>query len=527
MRHSSRVHELIPLVNGLFAHMDYQFWDFTSDELEILMESRFGQRPVAPLLDIIQGSPNNPFAPREQLTDAQLTLLASIILKTFRNKWDRLGAIHSLEYDVLKNYLDEYQEVLRDDSDSTTGREMSRSDEDSEVSRLTTLSGTEGEQSNVSSNESTNRRNDDFSSEFSRVSKDSQVRTDDLEEAKVRSESTASVKTDDLEESLERTSGNSSTRTDNLSENSSRRHAEVEQRVDDLQETLDKTVQNTATRTDNLTDATTGSGSENVTHSGGDYQESTQRTLEATGTENGSAGIYGFNSVEPVGDSTSDKDATRDESETVLKTHTGARTDNTSTTQSSTTNHTGTQGNVSETDEAYTKANTGTQGKETVFTEDISKVNTGTQTSEDEGEESSTRLNTGTQQTDTDVDESYIKANRGTQGIEENTSISDATHTTDEQESTSQSHGASSGKTSSQATTDSNNESTRQFVSRLSDSIIVNSALARAKQSIHRGNIGNLTPQQLITQEIELWRWNFIDEVMNDIKSMITIPIYI
>ena len=63
-RRPGRVHELIPLINGLFAHMDYIFWDFTADELEILMESRFGQRPVAPLLDIIQGPPQNPWEPR-------------------------------------------------------------------------------------------------------------------------------------------------------------------------------------------------------------------------------------------------------------------------------------------------------------------------------------------------------------------------------------------------------------------------------------------------------------------------------
>lgn len=527
MRHPSRVHELIPLVNGLFAHMDYQFWDFTADELEILMESRFGQRPVAPLLDIIQGPPDDPCMPRKKLNDEQLTLLASIILKTFRNKWDRLGAIHSLEYDVLKNYLDEYQEVLRDDTDTSTARESSRANEDSEVSRLTTTSGTEGEQSNISSNESTNTRNDAFNSEFSRVSKDSQVRTDDLEEAKVRSESTAETRTDDLEESLEKASDATATRTDNLNEASSKRHAEVENRTDDLQETLEKSVDSTSTRTDNLTDATTGSGSENITHSGGDYQESTERTLAATGTENGSTGIFGFNSSDAVGDSTSDKDATRNENETVLKTHTGSRTDNTTTSQNNTTHHTGTQGNVTDTDESYTKANTGTQDKKNVFTEDVSKVNTGTQENESEGHESSTRANTGTQQTDTDVDESYIKANRGTQGIEEDTSISDATYTTDEQESASISHGASSGKTTSQATTDSDTESTKSSVSRLNDSVIVNSALARAKQSIHKGNIGNLTPQQLITQEIELWRWNFIDEVMSDIKSMITIPIYI
>ena len=231
--------------------------------------------------------------------------------------------------------------------------------------------------------------------------------------------------------------------------------------------------------------------------------------------------------ADPVGDSTSDTDASKNEHETAVKTHTGTKSDNTSTSQNSTTHHTGTQDTSSLTQENYTKTNQGTQSKENVSSETDSKQNTGTQTTEAEGHEIATKANTGTQQTDTDVDEAYIKANRGTQGIEEDTSISDATHTTDEQESTSKSHGATSGKTSSSATTDSDNESNRRSVSRLSDSVIVNSALARAKQSIHKGNIGNLTPQQLITQEIELWRWNYIDEVLSDIKSMITLPIYI
>lgn len=491
MRRLSRVHEVIPLINGLFAHMDYTFWDFTDEELEILMESRFGQRPVAPLLDIIQGPPDDPCAPRAPLTDAQLTLLANIILKTFRNKWDRLGAIHSLEYDVLKNYLDEYQEVLRDDTDVSTERDVQRSDENNELSRLTTTSDTEGEQSNVSSNESTNVRNDDFVSEFSRVSKDNQLRTDSLEESKVRSEATDATRTDNLSEEIERSLEGSETRTDNL------------------EERLAKSVDTVQTRTDNLQDATTGSGTENVTHTGGGYTESTDRVLASTGSENNAAGLYGFNSSTPVGDSTSDTDASKDEHETIEKVHTGSKTDNLSKSESTTVNHTGTQGNNSETDESYVKGNIGTQGKISHSDESVSKSNT------------------GTQQTLTDVDEAYIKANRGTQGIEEDTSISDSTHTTDDQESSSVSHGASSGKNLSSATTESNTESNKQNVSRLTDLSIVNSALARAKQSIHKGNIGNLTPQQLITQEIELWRWNFIDEVMSDIKSMITIPIYI
>lgn len=418
MRRPSRVLEVLPLVNGLFAHMDYTFWDFTSQELDILMQSRFGQRPVAPLIDVIQGPPIDPFAPRQQLSDAQLTQLASIILHTFKNKWDRLGAIHSLEYDVLKNYLDEYTEVLRDDTDASTLRETERADENSEVSRLSTTSGTEGEQANVSSNESTNRRSDDFSSEFARVSKDSQVRVDDLEESKVRSESTSEAKVDDLEESKVR--------------------SEI----------------TTATKD-------------------GESVETTQRDLASSGAENNDSGVYGFNSDSPVGDTTSDTNASKTEAETIAKAITDSHSTDT------------------DVDESYVKSNTGTQS------------------------------------TDTGVDEAYIKANKGSQNIEEDASISDSTHTTDDQENTSVAHGASSASNSSTSTTDSDSESNKSAVSRLNDSVIVNTALSRARESIHKGNIGNLTPQQLITQEIDLWRWNFIDEVMSDIKSMITIPIYI
>lgn len=491
MRHPSRVLEVLPLVNGLFAHMDYTFWDFTSQELDILMQSRFGQRPVAPLIDIIQGPPSDPFSPRQQLTDAQLTQLASIILHTFRNKWDRLGAIHSLEYDVLKNYLDEYTEVLRDDTDASTLRETERADENSEVSRLSTTSGTEGEQANVSSNESTNRRSDDFSSEFARVSKDSQVRVDDLEESKVRSESTSEAKVDDLEESKVRS------------------ESTITNKADESEESYSRSVDGTQTRTDNLTDATVGSGSNNKTISGGNYAENTQRNLTSTGTENNASGLYGFNSNLPVGDSTSDTDASKTEAETIAKTITGQRTENVSLSDNTSVSHTGTQGTVSDTDESGNKSISGTQSADT----DV--------------DESYVKSNTGTQSTDTDVDEAYIKANKGSQNIEEDTSISDTTHTSDEQENTSIAHGASSASNSSTSTTDSDSESNKSAVSRLNDSVIVNTALSRARESIHKGNIGNLTPQQLITQEIELWRWNFIDEVMSDIKSMITIPIYI
>ena len=41
------------------------------------------------------------------------------------------------------------------------------------------------------------------------------------------------------------------------------------------------------------------------------------------------------------------------------------------------------------------------------------------------------------------------------------------------------------------------------------------------------GNIGNITTQQMLNQEIELWKWNFINQVLEDVKQLTTLQIYI
>lgn len=48
----------------------------------------------------------------------------------------------------------------------------------------------------------------------------------------------------------------------------------------------------------------------------------------------------------------------------------------------------------------------------------------------------------------------------------------------------------------------------------------------RERHMVRLGNIGNLTTQALINQEIELWRWNVINEMVNDVKEFGTLPIY-
>lgn len=48
----------------------------------------------------------------------------------------------------------------------------------------------------------------------------------------------------------------------------------------------------------------------------------------------------------------------------------------------------------------------------------------------------------------------------------------------------------------------------------------------RVRDYIHLGNIGNITTQQLISEEIKLWHWNLINQILNDVKDFLTIPVY-
>lgn len=48
-----------------------------------------------------------------------------------------------------------------------------------------------------------------------------------------------------------------------------------------------------------------------------------------------------------------------------------------------------------------------------------------------------------------------------------------------------------------------------------------------SRSGVHSGNIGNLTSQQQIREEIKLWQWQFLCEVCNDLITLLTLPIYL
>lgn len=408
------VKDLFPLVDGLFSHIDFTFWDFTAGELDIQLLSRCGFRRVAPIVRIIRGDvPLN-----QKLTQPQLEQLGTMLLKAYGPKWLRLSQLNSLEYDILKNYVDEYHEVLKDDDSTEESKVANKADRAFDSTKLASATGSNSTQNASNTNESESTRLDNFLSEFSRSSSDSTTRTDNLTESKIEAEDSDS------------------------------------------------------TRTDNLTDARTFTETGSNTHQGGDYAEGVSRQLTRSGTQSGSSGIYGFDSSVSVPDSDSSNITSDTESETISKTFTGAKSDAISKGGTDSIDHTGSQRNVS------------------------------------------------------GIDKSSTKNNSGTQSIAESISVSDTTNNTDNQTNTTTSEGTSNTSNESRQNAVSNSDTQRGSASQLDESAIISRALNRVRSYSHKGNIGNFTPQQLIKQEIELWRWNFIDEVLNDVKDFISIPIY-
>lgn len=116
--------------------------------------------------------------------------------------------------------------------------------------------------------------------------------------------------------------------------------------------------------------------------------------------------------------------------------------------------------------------------------------NSGSAVGADTDASNSTRTNTGTVTT-------------GTEGSSESTRYGGLTHTTDDDRVT----------TGTKRTTGTESEESA-------------SDRSRTRDFTHLGNIGNLTTQQLLTQEIELWRWKLIDVVLNDVKDFLTLPLY-
>ena len=118
-----KVMDIFPMTNGIFSKIDYDFGDMTNAYIDTLFITDFGLKRVAPLVSTILGQDT-------ELSSEKLTLLGDMMLKYYKNKWDRSKAILEADYDPLHNYLDEYQEHRDEvkDEENLRTRNLSTSD---------------------------------------------------------------------------------------------------------------------------------------------------------------------------------------------------------------------------------------------------------------------------------------------------------------------------------------------------------------------------------------------------------------
>ena len=136
-----------------------------------------------------------------------------------------------------------------------------------------------------------------------------------------------------------------------------------------------------------------------------------------------------------------------------------------------TTDNTGTQATAE--GGSNTKANTGTQSSNGTDTGTVTTANTGTRADAQTGTVGVSGTNTGTQDTDQTTTLSGVDTIRDT------------------------------GSTQEDETTD------------------------RDRSGRHFGNIGNLTSQKQIKEEIELWKWNYVASILTDVKEFCCLPVYL
>lgn len=480
MRKISKLKEVLPIINGLFAHIDYQFWDFEAIELDVIFMSKYSMRSSAPIIDTVRmindDTDNGIYylsdAPLNcPLTDSQLATLGTLILKMFKPKWDRLKDLNFLEYNLLYTYLDIYNEVLRDEKSTSTGRIMNNATETAIQSNTESSTSTSSSTENTSNSEMESTRDDTFNGTYQRNSVSDNVRTDNLiEHNAARDNEATSI-------------------SNNLTNGTVTVESYANQRVDDL-------VENTASQKEDSQLAAK-SKANKVT----DDPQRTDRAVNETSessTENNNS-VYGF------------------DSETPSPTDTANGT-------------TGNRGSTVETSiiEEHESANIEKEVGSQQLTSNnaASKTNQGTVSDAGEKTTTATVTNTGGNLTALDKSSTSSKVNEGTQSDSEASTLFDVTANTDQQSSSSTINSGSNidNSNTSESTIDRNDRQNQ--LSKLEENSTVAGALSRAKETIHKGNLGNIAPQDLIKKEIELWRWNFIQEVFDDVKSFISLAIY-
>lgn len=111
MKNSVKIKDCLPLLNGLWSYIDYQFpeiFDIDSSQLDILFLSNWSMRTAAPILRVLHRSDTE----TTMLTISEMQELAGIINGMFKHKWDKLMSVAVMEYDPIHNFSDHLVEEI-------------------------------------------------------------------------------------------------------------------------------------------------------------------------------------------------------------------------------------------------------------------------------------------------------------------------------------------------------------------------------------------------------------------------------
>ena len=260
IKKAQKIKEIIPKTNGIFGHMNYTFPnDISKDNLDVMFYANWGKRNPSPVVETCQTTYG------QQLTNADLNLLAALILEMYKPRWDKLAEIYNIEYDPIHNYLDEWEDTMSQNTDR-------------DVSTSKTGSTSYGMTENV-----TGSRTDTHNMLTSVDEDKSKTRTDLLAETTTRDMEQTARRTDALKE--ETTYGRSDLRTDNLSEgltqtSSGTSSSDTDEKVVPFNANasqLTNESDNDGSHSDSVTGTTTNTGTQTNASSGKD-------TVDNTGT---------------------------------------------------------------------------------------------------------------------------------------------------------------------------------------------------------------------------------------------------
>lgn len=144
-----KIKDVLPIVNGIFAHCQYTFkYDISKEQLDFLLLAKIGQRVPAPVIDVLHEQ--NEEELDAMLSSSELDILAQLMVMQYKQKWDKLGEIYDIDYDPIHNYLDQWE----DQNDGTSERSRTEG-----VDRVDTLGTTVNKSSTRTDNLSETRTN--------------------------------------------------------------------------------------------------------------------------------------------------------------------------------------------------------------------------------------------------------------------------------------------------------------------------------------------------------------------------------